>query len=368
MADTAPFSPLRYDPSLEQPEQDEAATGAELTATMRKINETTFKDYGHAVRSVHAKSHGLLRGELHVLDGLAPELAQGLFARPRSYPVVMRLSTNPGDILDDSVSAPRGLAVKVVGVEGERLPGAEDSVTQDFVLANAPAFQAASAAKFLGSLKQVAATTDTPQVFKKVISAALRGAEKVVESVGGESATLKSLGGQPMTHILGETFYSQAALLHGPYMTKLAIAPASPELVALVGAPLDLGGKPDGLREAVRDFFATRGGEWEVRLQLCTDVDAMPIEDPAVPWPEDRSPYRAVGRIVVSPQETWSEAHAAAYDDGLAFSPWHGLAAHRPLGAVNRVRRQAYEMSARFRSEHNRTPVTEPRTLDELST
>lgn len=30
---------------------------------MRSIEETTSKDYGHAVRSVHAKSHGVFEGE-----------------------------------------------------------------------------------------------------------------------------------------------------------------------------------------------------------------------------------------------------------------------------------------------------------------
>ncbi len=121
MADSVtapPTSPLRYDPSVEHPEKDEAETEAALTETMLSISETTFKDGGHGLRSVHAKSHGLLRGELRVLDGLPPVLAQGLAAKPGTYPVVIRLSTTPGDILDDSVSAPRGMALKVVGVEG----------------------------------------------------------------------------------------------------------------------------------------------------------------------------------------------------------------------------------------------------------
>jgi hypothetical protein len=42
------------------------------------------------------------------------------------------------------------------------------------------------------------------------------------------------------------------------------------------------------------------------------------------------SPYVAVGRITMPPQESWSEAKVRARDDGLAFSPWHGIAAHRP--------------------------------------
>ena len=91
-------APVRYDPSLEQVAPDEAETQEALMATMRGIAETTFRDYGHAVRSVHAKSHALLEGELTVLDGLPPELAQGMFSRLATYPVVMRISTNPGGI------------------------------------------------------------------------------------------------------------------------------------------------------------------------------------------------------------------------------------------------------------------------------
>jgi hypothetical protein len=91
-------------------------------------------------------------------DDLPPEQAQGLFAKPGAYPAILCFSTNPGDILDDSATVPRGVAAKVVGVEGERLPGLEGQATQ-------------------GNLKLLAKTTDTPQASKKVISAVLRGTE-----------------------------------------------------------------------------------------------------------------------------------------------------------------------------------------------
>lgn len=151
---------VRYGSAVEQPIADEEQVHRDLIDTMRGIEETTSRDYGHAVRSVHAKSHGLMEGELAMADGLPPELAQGLFAKPGRYKVVMRLSTNPGDILDDSGSAPRGMAVKVLGVEGERLPDSTGETTQNFLLVNAPAFAARDAEAFLGSLKQLAATTD----------------------------------------------------------------------------------------------------------------------------------------------------------------------------------------------------------------
>ncbi|RYE77148.1 MAG: catalase, partial [Hyphomicrobiales bacterium] len=163
--------PVPFDPRFEHLEFDEAETARELVETLRGIMEITAKDYGHAVRSVHAKSHGILRGTLTIADGLPPELAQGIFAKAATYPVVMRFSTNPGDILDDSISLPRGMAMKIVGVPGERLPDSPGA-DQDFVMVNGPAFSASTAKAFLGSLKLLAKTTDTPQFLKKAVSAA----------------------------------------------------------------------------------------------------------------------------------------------------------------------------------------------------
>lgn len=358
--------PLRYHPSMETSDESERATVASLIETMRKIHQATFSDYGHAVRATHAKSHGLLVGTLRVLDGLPFDFAQGLFAEPRCYPVVLRFSTQPGDILDDNVSSTRGLAIKVIGVEGERLPGSEQDVTQDFVMQDAPVFQSPDARSFLRSFKLLAATAETGQEWKKAFSTVMRGVESLVERAGGLSPTLRSLGGHPLTHMLAETFYTQAPLLYGPYMAKLSAVPVSGSLQRLIGRQLDLKGKPNGLREAVVEFFRTRGGVWELRAQLCTDPARMPIEDASVRWPEDLSPYVPVARITVPPQEAWSETRSRAIDDGLSFSPWHGLAAHRPLGSIMRARKVVYEESARFRAEHNRRAIREPRSLDEV--
>jgi hypothetical protein len=351
--------PIAYDPAFEVREEHEDRTSAEIARTLLEIADTTFADTGRGLRSVHAKSHALLRGEMRVLDVPLP-FAQGLFAVPRSYPVAIRISTSPGDLLDDRVSTPRGFALKAIGVEGARLPGSEGATTQDFLLVDGPAFLAPTASRFLGSLKLLAATTDRVPRLKRAFSAVLRGTEKLLESVGGESGTLKGLGGHPTTHPLGETYFSQVPFLYGPYMAKWSIAPLSPALQALKDAPVDLRDAPDGLREAVVAHMGAHGGKWALRVQLCTDLEAMPIEDATVAWPEDRSPFVTVAHISVPPQTAWSDERSAEMDDGLAFAPWHGLAAHRPLGSINRVRRAAYESSAVARSPRGRCPVHEP--------
>jgi hypothetical protein len=355
-----PAQPLRYDASLEEPEVDEGETGDEIIETMRMISETTYRDGGHAIRSVHAKSHGLLQGELEVLPQDYPVLAQGLFATPGRHPVIMRFSTTPGDILDDNVSTPRGLAIKVFDVAGDRLPGSEGQTDQDFVLINGPAFGAPNLKIFLANLKLLAGTTDKFPGLKSAISAVLQPIEDVLEEFGHPSGTLAALGGHPETNVLGETYFSQGALRFGDYVAKFAVAPASTDLVALHNKRVDLHDRPNGLRQAVVAFFADHGGEWDVRVQLCTDLDDMPIENAAKVWPEALSPYVTVARIRADPQVAWSEARSAAVDDGLSFSPWHGLAAHQPLGAVMRLRRRAYEAGTQFRASHNNRTIVEP--------
>ncbi|GGH16844.1 catalase [Alsobacter metallidurans] len=351
MSDTR--SPLRFEPSFEQVDAEkEARVAAEIAETMVGISRKTFKDGGHGLRSVHAKSHALVRGRIEILGGLPAPYAQWLFSKPGSYPVVMRFSSIPGDILPDSISTPRGLSLKILGAPGPRLPGATGD-DQDFVLVNGPAFKAPTPEAFLSSLKLLAATTDRVEPLKRAVAAVAGGAERVLEAFGGESALLKTMGGEPQTNPAGETYHSQTPLLWGDYIAKVSAAPASPNLQALSGKPVDIGDDKDGLRSAMLALFAREGGTWELRAQLCTDLEAMPIEDASVVWPEGESAHVAVARITVEPQESWSPALAREIDDGMAFSPWHGLAAHRPLGAVNRARRVAYPRSAAFRFEKN---------------
>ena len=361
---TIPAFPQIYDPSLDQPEKDEVETSEAITQQMIGIADKTFADGRHAIRSVHAKSHGLIIAELEVLDNLPDQLAQGLFAQPAKYPAVMRFSTIPGDIIDDAVSTPRGLAIKIVGVEGERLEGSEDAVTQDFVMVNAPQFGASNGKAFLRSLKLVALTTDHAEGAKKALSAVMRNVEKVVETFGGESGLAKSLGGEPPNNILGETFFAQLPLRYGEHIAKLQLVPVSPELTALTDEPVALGEDSNALRQAVISHFQSHGGAWELRVQLCANLNDMPIDDPTRVWDEEQSAFTTVARLTAAPQTAWSLERSTAIDDGMGFSPWHGLAAHRPLGALMRMRRQAYAASQRFRSERNQTPVSEPTTLN----
>lgn len=356
-----------YSDSVESKHPDEDKTFSELAATMRHISETVNDRARNAFRSVHAKSHALLQAGMTVLSDLPEPFQQGLFQPGGDYPVIMRFSTNPGDILPDSISSPRGLAVKVVGIaNGDMVPNHSGQVTQDFVLVNAKAFGAPDAAGFLKVAKLLEQHVADPEGLKQFVSTSTRIVENLLEAVGGGSDTLKAFG-HPETNILGESFFSQAPIRYGKYIAKISIEPASENLKQLTGKHVPhLGKRYSGLRDEAVKFFETETAVWNVCVQLCTDLEKMPVEDASVKWPEDMSPYVPVARITAAPQNAYSPERRVYVDEVLSFNPWHCLLDHRPLGNIMRARSEAYKASTHFRHAANGREMIEPKSIDEL--
>jgi len=353
-------APIHYRPEVEQLQADEQETVKGLNETFDVILNRTAEDYGHAVRAVHAKSHGVLEGELLVDSNLPAELAQGLFAAPGVHRVLIRLSTNAGDILPDAISLPRGLAMKVFDVPGERLPRSEGSA-QDFIMINGKVFLAPTAKKFLNNLKLLANTTDRLEGTKKAISATLRGVRHAFEAVGAEPpAALASLGGAPNAEPLGETYYSATAFRYGDYMAKFSLTPIAPAMTALTGKEIDVDGRENAIREEVQKEMRGIDAVWEFRVQLCRDLDKQPIEDPTVEWDEADAPFIRVATMRVSAQDSWAAEGVERINEETRFSIWTGIIAHQPLGNVNRARKATYRHSADFRARVNACPYHEP--------
>ncbi|BBD03324.1 MULTISPECIES: catalase family protein [Sphingobium] len=352
--------PVRFTRDVEQFQPDEAETIEGLKQAFDVILERTADDYGHAVRSVHAKSHGILEGEMQVVPDLPPELAQGLFARPGTHKVYLRMSTNAGDILPDSISLPRGMAIKVLDVEGDRLPGSEGTA-QDFVFVNGPIFQAKTADKFLGNLKLLAKTTDRMEGTKKAVSATLRGVRHAFEAAGAKPPTaLNSLGGAPQSEPLGDTYYTTVPFRYGDHIAKFSLAPIAPSMTALTGQEIAVDGRENAIREDVRKEMRGVDALWEFRVQLCRDLEKQPVEDPTVAWDEEDAPFITVATIRANAQDSWDPALVEKVNEQMRFSVWTGIAAHQPLGNINRARRDPYRHSADFRAAFNNCPYHEP--------
>lgn len=351
--------PIRYSSDLESIKDDETETIAGLNEQFDVIMQKTAEDYGHAVRSVHAKAHGIIEAEMTVAAGLPPELAQGMFATPGAHKVFLRLSTNAGEILPDAISLPRGLAMKVLDVEGSRLPDAEGS-TQDFIMVNGPVFQAPTAKKFLSSLKLLAKTTDKMEGTKTVMSSVLQTVNKGLEAVGVASPTIQSLGGAPNCNPLGETYFSVTPFRYGDYVAKFKLKPISPDLTQRTDTLIDATVRENAIRETVQAEMQETNGVWEFQVQLCRNLEDQPIEDPTVEWKEEDAPFVTVAKVTAMPQDSWSDVNVQKVDEDMRFSVWTGLDAHRPLGNINRARRDPYRHSAEFRARFNGCPFHEP--------
>ena len=332
---------------------------------MQHITRTMAAHYRHAYRPVHAKSHGVLVGQLQISSNLDEPFAQGLFANAGNYPVILRFSTNPGDLLADSVSSPRGLAIKILNAPGEMLPTHSGNTTQDLVCVNSKVFGSPNPAGFLNELKLLDKTLEYPEALKQTVSTIARGTNTILRAIGVHSGSLDNLG-HPYTHILGETFSTVAPLRYGNYVAKLAVVPASPNLKALTGKHVDAGHGFNALEDAISQFFKTETAVWELQAQLALDTETTSIEDAAKAWPEDKSPYRTVATLTVAPQESYSTGRQIFVDEQLSFSPWHALAAHQPLGGIMRSRRNAYEAAQQYRAERNLRPHVEPRAIEEV--
>lgn len=352
--------PLPYFPGVETPDPDEPELFRRIAAVMRGGARLARDGAGPGGRVSHVQTLAALKGELHVHAELPPELAQGVFARPRAYPVVARLSHLPGEMLDNrGVSSHRGLSIKLLGVEGAPIAG-HPGGTQDFVLESAPMFNASNPRSFLAAISAVEASAPLPQAIKAGVSAAARTVNHALGAVGASSANLDVLG-HPRRHPLAESYWSQAPIRWGDHVAKVGAFPRPDQ----AGLALETDG-PNALAAAVATCVATNGAEWTLCAQLRTDAETMPVEDARIRWPEEASPYRSIGTLRFQPQDALSAPRVRDVE-ALSFSPAHSLELHRPLGGIMRARLALYTEFGRERRLRAGLPLHEPSGLDVIA-
>ena len=330
-----------YSNNMNQPSPGEDQLIDKIVEALHRNNEWAFKRYQHAVRDAHAKSHGLLYGELTVYDGLDPHLSQGLFKTPASktpatYPVVARLSSTHPVIVSDQIRGVRAIAIKVIGVQGVRVPDTglpgEPATTQDFVLVNRARFPFANARSYhTWGMPLASVLARSPELLLKLFTESLAAVQSVLHPFGISLPFALALFATPNTHILGETFYSAAPLRYGDYIAKISLAPLSESVTDLHGRRVPCKRGYDAITDMVTEFFRSKSAEYEVRAQLCTNLKTMPIDNAAVKWPEPGakrtppesvSPYCGVAKITFPIQDAGTPARRVYADDVLSFNSW----------------------------------------------
>ena len=325
-------------------------------------NDETYR------RDAHAKAHGCLKANFEVLE-LESRYRHGLFAKPGAYKAWVRYSSGNERAQSDTIWDARGMAVKVMGVPGEKLLEPEkDATTQDFILMNASVF-------FLRSLREYVVFTryqgqgDPVGYFReggwnpftwhwRFIVRALPVLKPPPDSLLDtrfNSLTAYKLGA-------GNNIKFRAQPAPCESGRPLSVEGVSWLCQAWVfGAPRFLGCDDDLLRNTMAQEIAGAPACFDFMVQLQARGKNMPVEDATVEWSEDESPFVPVARIEIPPQE-FDTAEQNNYCESLAFNPWHSLPAHRPLGAMNRVRKAVYVEISRYRRTKN-TANDRPETM-----
>jgi hypothetical protein len=302
---------------------DEAAVTTRFVAFLKAATE---KRYGSGARQRfnQARATACVDAEFTVLDGLAAGHRVGLFATPRTYTCWIRFAnaTSQSDTDKDT----RGMAIKVLDVPGENLtPG---STSQDFVLNSHPVMMVPGTKEFLELLE-----ANEAGGFRRTLYflSHLKAARIAFASRANPTCHLDIPYWSTTPYQLGATAVK--------YVARPATAQRSPMPASLTGAYLE---------DAMRQRLSREDAMFDVLIQPQVDARRTPIEDASVEWREQDAPYVPVARIRI-PAQSIDDPGKRARCEEVAFNPWHCLPEHRPLGGMNRARREIYRAMAEFR-------------------
>ena len=322
---------------------DEHAQSQRAVDNFIQIIDQTASTY--AARGAHAKGHACVKALFNVEEQLEPKLQHGVFANAgRRYRAWIRFSNAASDYKasDDRKRDTRGMAIKIIDFAAAKNAWLDDSVsTQDFLMHSNPVFFSANIAdynKLVESDNKILSFFDSANPF----SWRLREL----------SHALDTLAPPPLSPLI-EDYFSNTAYRLGPHNIKFSAQTcASKNQTSEI--PAD---DPNFLRHALVQHLKSDAGCFHFLVQLQIPDKYMPIEDPSVEWKTDDSPWHRVATIEIPIQDAEEDAQTA-FCENLSFSPWNALKVHRPIGQLNRIRKQVYEASAAHR--HRKNQATAP--------
>jgi hypothetical protein len=301
-------------------------------------------------RGGNTKTHGLVRGEFIVHEGLPPTFRHGIFSEPNTYRAWVRFS-GPGPYITPDIEDVgfMSISIKLMGVPGEKLLD-DEKFTQDMFGVSTPTF----------------VTPDTKA-----------NAQLQIESV--KNAQIYYFFNFQRPHILDFIMQSlwiktQTSPFEAPYFScvpyllgegqamQYSVWPKSKRITPVPRLPF----RPphDYLRDAMVSALSEGDVELDFRVQRQTDPFLMPIENNAVLWPERLSPRVSVATLRL-PKQKFNSAAQMEFVKRLTYNPWHCIPEHRPLGNQSRARRRMYFELSRLRQKMNVTSHYEP-TGDEV--
>ncbi len=314
----------------EQIPDDEQLHTERLIDNIRKLVQK--RDVGtQTTRDAHPKMHGLVRAVLEVEKDVPEELRRGIFVPGSSYKAWVRFSNQDQNPRDDIKPDTRGLALKLLNVSGPKLlDGEEDDPCQDFIFLSTPTFVARDVAEF-------------DELINATVNGDVGSWLRSVRTVLRHLRSRKRYGSP-----LDASYFSVVPSLIGEQAVKYVVEPSEQRKTPLPAQPAPR----NFLRQRLKEQLSEREYVFDVKVLNFVDQRRTPIEDPTVRW---RGEPITIARLRILKQEGFDTPERDEWGEKFAFNPFRCLAEHRPLGGINRARRQVYRALATFR--HNRNGV-----------
>jgi hypothetical protein len=371
---------VRYGPDVERADPNfESALQSAIEDIKRYISRPLETAGGvRAVRDEHAKGYGLARGEVEILDGVPAEYAQGIYARPGRHEAMVRFSNGShqtgADALLGNVC---GLGLKLFGIDGPTLLEDEpDSHTFDYAMMNYPIFFANTVEHyvFIHELVLFAGPPpcdETPEMARarshQFLHDFLTGMGKLPPErwAWDELGAFLALAQVKPENLLLSTYWTMGAVRHGAYIAKVRVAPVQEYADRVVWRVFDPANAPDIFRPGLVTELRERPFEFDIQVQLCVDLEHMPVEDLTVAWSETLSPFVTVAKLRLPLQDIEGDDNFEKMD-ATSMTPWRCTEDHRPLGNIQRARKEAYRQSSLLRHQLNQQVRKEPKNLAEV--
>ncbi len=298
-----------------------------------------------ARRDAHPKMHGLVRAEFIVLADIPDSLKTGLFKTPKKYDAWIRFSAGGTLVLSDTVKQGRGMAIKLIGVEGEKiLDDEKNASTMDFIMINYPGF-----------------ISSTLPTYDSLNTAILSGrAQEFFKTHPKEAEATYLLSNQPLFNPLQVQYFSQVPYKLGKYAVKYSAKPVSNDSNTQVPVT-----SSDFFTIVMQKQLNNEDVYFDFMVQLQIDPVKMQVENSLMIWDQNLSPFVRVALIRI-PKQVFNSPAQFEYGENLSFTPWHTLPEHRPLGNINRTRKVVYETISKLRHQMNNVKREEPSEMVEF--
>ena len=325
---------------------DEKTIGDKLSVV---IEESIRKQYsaGTARRDAHPKAHGCVKAEIRIVDTLPAALSKGMFIPGKTYQAWIRFSNGSADPTRADIKGDaRGMAIKVLGIPGQKLLEDEaEATTQDFIMINHPVFFATDPARYLSFMHDA----NSDHFYRKLLIPFDLGAK-------GTLIALKT-GSSKISNPVQARYWSMVPYQLGAGDDRQAVKYSARSCSATTD-PVPKNPERDFLRDALRHTLQSGDACMEFLVQPRTS-DSMDVEDSRIEWKEAAAPFYKLATIRI-PQQTFDTPEQNTFCENLSFTPWHALPEHKPLGVTNRLRKVIYDHISRVRHEMNDAKREEP--------